>query len=238
MFQDNESGGLLDSASAFSDQAIRRGFMRKVYSILSLQLLLTSAVAGIFFIHPIRAYASTNGFWMIYVAFIPSFICLIALACCEGVRRKSPGNLICLGVFTLAEGFMMGCVISVYKVDEVMIALGITVAVVLGLTLFALQTKIDFTAMGGILVVALVCLMMFGFFAIIFRSNVVNIIYASLGALLFGFYIVFDTQMMMGGKHKYALDPEEYIFASLNLYLDIINLFLFILRLVGSSNNN
>merc|ERR1712080_344348 len=99
-------------------------------------------------------------------------------------------------------------------------------------------TKIDFTAMGGILVVALICLMMFGFFALIFRNNVVNIVYASLGALIFGIYIIFDTQMMMGGKHKYALDPEEYIFASLNLYLDIINLFLFILRLVGSSNNN
>ena len=45
----------------------------------------------------------------------------------------------------MAEGFMMGCVVSVYNVDEVMMALGITVAVVLGLTLFALQTKIDFT---------------------------------------------------------------------------------------------
>ena len=40
---------------------------------------------------------------------------------------------------------MMGCVVSVYDVDEVMMALGITVAVVVGLTLFALQTKIDFT---------------------------------------------------------------------------------------------
>ena len=39
----------------------------------------------------------------------------------------------------------MGCVVSVYDVDEVMMALGITVAVVVGLTLFALQTKIDFT---------------------------------------------------------------------------------------------
>ena len=62
--------------------------------------------------------------------------------------------------------------------------------------------------------------------------------YGSAGALIFSLYIVYDTQLMMGGKHKYSLDPEEYIFASLNLYLDIINLFLFILRIVGSSNNN
>ena len=132
----------------------------------------------------------------------------------------------------------MGCVISVYDVDEVMMALGITVVVVLGLTLFALQTKIDFTAMGGILMVAVLCLMMFGFFALIFRSNpIVNIVYASLGAFIFGVYIIFDTQLMMGGKHKYALDPEEYIFASLNLYLDVINLFLFILQIIGNARN-
>ena len=50
-------------------------------------------------------------------------------------------------------------------------------------------------------------------------------------------YLVFDTQMMMGGKHKYALSPEEYIFAALNLYLDIINLFMFILSIIGNSRN-
>jgi len=49
-------------------------------------------------------------------------------------------------------------------------------------------------------------------------------------------YLVFDTQLMMGGKHQYSLSPEEYIFAALNLYLDIINLFLFILSLIGNRN--
>ena len=66
-----------------------------------------------------------------------------------------------------------------------------------------LWKEFDFTAMGGVLLVALICLMMFGFFALIFPgNNIVNIVYASLGALIFGIYIVFDTQLMMGGKHK------------------------------------
>ena len=62
--------------------------------------------------------------------------------------------------------------------------------------------------------------------------------YGSAGALIFSLYIVYDTQLMMGGKHKYSLDPEEYIFASLNLYLDIINLFMYILMIVGASSND
>ena len=78
--------------------------------------------------------------------------------------------------------------------------------------------------------------MIFGIFCAIFPSNIMNVVYASLGAVIFSCYIVVDTQLMMGGKHKYELDPEEYVFASLNLYLDIINLFLMILSLVGDRN--
>ena len=57
------------------------------------------------------------------------------------------------------------------------------------------------------------------------------------GALIFSLYIIYDTQLMMGGKHKYALDPEEYVFASLNIYLDVINLFLYILMIVRGSGS-
>ena len=62
--------------------------------------------------------------------------------------------------------------------------------------------------------------------------------YGSAGALVFSLYIVYDTQLMMGGKHKYSLSPEEYVFASLNLYLDIINLFLYILMIVGAARGD
>lgn len=78
--------------------------------------------------------------------------------------------------------------------------------------------------------------MMFGIMAICMPSYVMNLLYASLGALIFSFYLVFDTQLMLGGKHKYSISPEEYIFAALNLYLDIVNIFLYILAIVGGSN--
>ena len=68
-----------------------------------------------------------------------------------------------------------------------------------------------------------------------FRYAIIG--YAAVGALLFMVYIVYDTQLMMGGKHKYSIDPEEYIFAALNLYLDIINLFLYILTLIGAAKD-
>lgn len=44
-----------------------------------------------------------------------------------------------------------------------------------------------------------------------------------------------DTQLILGGKHKYSISPEEYVFAALNLYLDIIGLFTMLLALIGLS---
>ena len=77
---------------------------------------------------------------------------------------------------------------------------------------------------------------MFGIMAICMQDRVVNLVYASLGALIFSIYLVFDTQLMLGGKHKYAISPEEYVFAALNLYLDIVNIFMYILAIIGGSS--
>ena len=100
---DSEEGGLL-TTSAFSEDNVRRGFIKKVYSILSAQLIVTMAIMGFFFIQPVRIYATQNQ-WIFWVAFAASFVCLIALSCFEGVRRNFPGNLICLGVFTVGKFF-------------------------------------------------------------------------------------------------------------------------------------
>lgn len=164
-------------------------------------------------------------------------VALITLACCGEVRRKAPINFIFLILFTFAEAFVLAVSSSTYQKEEVLMAVGITAAVCLGLTLFAFQTKWDFTMMGGILFVAVIILFIFGIVAIFVHNRIVQLVYASLGALIFSIYLVYDTQLMMGGKHKYSISPEEYIFAALNLYVDIINIFMYILAIIGSSRD-
>ena len=88
--------------------------------------------------------------------------------------------------------------------------------------------------MGSYLFVILLVFILFGIVAMFFPNiPIVRKVYAGIGALIFSLYLVYDTQLMMGGKHKYSLSPEEYIFASLNLYLDIVNIFIYILSLFG-----
>jgi len=231
---DDGYGGMSDS---FSDKAVRLGFIRKVYAILCTQLAVTAGIVAIFRIKSISDYSQENQ-WLFWVAFASSFSCLIVLSCCSEIRRKTPHNFIFLGLFTVAEGFLLGMVCATYDTDEVLMAVGMCAAVTLALTIFAFQTKIDFTAMGGVLLCILVIFCIFGFICIFLpKDRILYLVYASLGAVIFSMFIVFDTQMMVGGKHQYALSPEEYVFGALNLYLDIVNLFLYILQIIVLAKN-
>lgn len=103
----------------FSTETIRRGFIRKVYSILSLQLLLTvGAILLATHSEGVGSFLNEN-IWLLIVSFILVFVCLITLSCCEGVRRTSPHNAIFLGLFTIGESICVSYTTLSYDRDIV-----------------------------------------------------------------------------------------------------------------------
>ncbi|ESN93989.1 hypothetical protein HELRODRAFT_125879, partial [Helobdella robusta] len=161
--------------------------------------------------------------------------------CCVSIRRSYPTNIIILVVMTLAFAVMVGIICSFHRVDQVVIAASATVVITFVLTIFAMQTKIDFTSCGGVMCIISILFIIFAitvsvYTAIWGRSKILMMVYCSIGALVFCLYIIFDTQMIMGGSNRqYQISPEDYIFAVTQLYVDIINLFLMLLRLIGHS---
>jgi len=116
--------------------------------------------------------------------------------CCESVRRKTPTNFIFLSIFTACEGVMLGTVSTFYEVDAVLIAVGITAGVTFALTIFAFQTKIDFTACGGALCALLVIFMIAGIVLMFLpKTKWMMVGFGSAGALIFSLYIIYDTQV-------------------------------------------
>ena len=219
-----------------AEQAIRAGFVQKVYGILAVQLLLTFGMVTLFTLsEPVRTYVHHSPA-LYYSAFSLFLITFFSLVCCPSNAQQYPKNYIFLGLFTLAEGFMLGVNASRFQTADVMLAMGITFALVAGLTAFACTTRRDFTGAGPYLFVALFSFVLFGLFAVLFRSRMMSVVYCSLGVMLFGFYIVYDTQLILGGDHKRKFGVDDYVFAALNLYLDIINLFLYVLSLVSNGN--
>lgn len=93
---------------------------RKVYSILMLQLVVTTSVIALFSFHePTKNWVRRKPA-VFYSSVGVMFVCLICMACCTSVRRKAPMNFIFLGLFTLAESYMLGCMAANFGKDEVM----------------------------------------------------------------------------------------------------------------------
>ncbi|VDN96684.1 unnamed protein product, partial [Rodentolepis nana] len=173
-------------------------FIRKIYSILSIQLLLT-CFTGAETISPFLS----DRFYLIYLL---------------GSCRYEFYVLITLSL------------VVYYDVNTVLQALFITMAVTIGLTVYAMQTKRDFSPWASCLGCCLMALLVGGISNVFFGSPTIHLAISIFGSILFSFFLIYDTQIIM--QHY---SPEEYIVAAITLYLDILNLFLYILRILQST---
>jgi len=157
---------------------------------------------------------------------------LIALACSEYLRRKSPVNYIFLFLITLALSFLLAVSVSQYYPNQVLLALGIATIICFALIIFALQTKIDFTVMGSFLMVAIIILLVASTVVILIPGKLMTFITACVGSIIYSMYLIYDTQIMVGSNHRYSITPREYILGVLAIYIDIINIFKDILTVI------
>ena len=149
-------------------------------------------------------------------------------------RKSYPMNLVFLSLFTLTEAYTISVIVSFYRASIVLNAVVLTAGIFVFLTLFACQSKYDFTSWMPYLFGALWGLVLFGFISVFLPySSTGELVYGLLAALIFSGYILVDTQLIMRHHHV-----EEEIAAAISLYLDIINLFLAILRILNSQSNN
>jgi hypothetical protein len=117
----------------YASRAMRHGFLRKVLGIVAAQLLLTAAVAAPILLLPgPQKWFSANR-WALPLALIVTFGTLIALVCSEGARRAYPTNLVLLGVFTAAQGVLVGVACAAYDTPTVLLAVVLTAAVCVAL---------------------------------------------------------------------------------------------------------
>jgi len=221
--------GSLDSPAEIH-KMMRMGFIKKVYGILTLQLLLTISFMSLAFIESFNQYLKTN-LALFWVALGLSIFILIPLICFRKVARTVPTNYILLFAWTLCESYMLATAVAATDPQIVMLAGVGTLAITFSLTLYACTTKTDFTYCGGILFCLASMLLVWGIFNIIFGFRG-NTVYCLLGLVVYSFYLIYDTQLIMGKfGSEYSID--DYIFAALTIYLDIINLFLYLLQLLS-----
>jgi hypothetical protein len=113
----------------YATRAMRHSFLRKVLTIVAAQLCLTAAVAAPILLLPgPSAFLAANR-WAVPISGIVAFASLLVLVCSEGARRAYPSNLLLLGVFTAAQGVLVGVACASYSTPTVLWAVVLTAAV-------------------------------------------------------------------------------------------------------------
>jgi FtsH-binding integral membrane protein len=227
-------------SAKFNDRDIRMNFVRKVYALLGFQLLVTS----IFVLLPLYNEAivnfmrSSSGLGLLIGACIGQIVTSIALLCCCGISRKVPINYILLAIFTLCESYMVGFIASRYEPHVVVAAAFSTAGITAAISIYAWTTKKDYTICGPFLLVFLFTLCIISFWIFLFSITGVvgfktgHMILAGIAVIIFSFYLLFDTQLIMGGK-RYEIEIDDYVLGAMILYTDIITIFIYLLRIFG-----
>ncbi|KAJ0051907.1 hypothetical protein Pint_03259 [Pistacia integerrima] len=215
---------------------LRWSFIRKVYSIITIQLLVTIAVAGtVVTVRPISEFfvSSGAGLAVYIVLIITPFIVLCPL---YYYHQKHPVNYFLLGIFTISLAFAVGLTCAFTSGKVILESVILTAAVVVSLTLYtfwAAKRGHDFNFLGPFLFGAIIVLMLFAFIQILFPLGRISVmIYGCLASIIFCGYIIYDTDNLI---KRYSYD--EYIWAAVSLYLDIINLFLSLLTIFRAADS-
>lgn len=200
--------------------------------------------AGLWLTAGVACLVTTSGALLAGVAglWLPIMISQIALAIGiqAAINKLSPtASLGLFFVYAASMGLTIGLIVSPYTRESVATAL-FSAAAMFGATAFyGATTKRELAGTGGILFMGLIGIVVESVVNLLLASSAIGWIISNAGVILFTVLTAHDVQRITrGGYAAFAGTRERAaILAALRLYLDFINLFLFMLRLFGSSWN-
>jgi len=221
------------------NQNLRVNFVRKVFGIVSIQLLSTFFMSCLTMtIQDLALFQQSHPSLLILSIFV-AVATMLMLSCSSNLRRHDPTNLIILGIFTLAESYSVSTIVSVYPQRTVLMALFLTATVVSSLALYALTTNHEVNFFGGLIVLASSAMLMCLLVVFIIGGGMVSSLISIISAVLAGLYLIYDIQLLMGNDDKRKIDIDDYILGFLMIfYMDVIRIFLEILKLLNEVENN
>ncbi|PCI30614.1 MAG: hypothetical protein COB67_01295 [SAR324 cluster bacterium] len=214
-------------AAADAPLSERLTFLRKVYGLLAISIFLAAGASWMTMNN--RAFLET-----VYQYKLGFFVLEIgAIFFAMWARKRQTMGLVALYTFTILTGITTAPVLYIYSGAAVTNAAMLTGLIFVGLSFYTLTTKKDFSFMGGMLTTGLIVMIVGGLLnAFIFKSSAGSFLMSSAGVFLFSGFILYDTSRIL---HRYPTD--EHISATLSLYLDILNLFMMLLHLLGGNRD-
>ena len=232
-----------DAAGRAGYDAGLRAYMLSVYNYMASAVLLTGIIAyGAFALDLHRSLISASGNGLSILGWIVTLAPLgIVFAMSFGAQRMATGTLQALfWAYASLLGLSLSVLVAAYSDASIAGAFFSTAAGFAALSLYGYTTKRDLTALGSFLIVGLIGLIVASIVNVFLQSGAMSMIISAIGVLIFAGLTAYDTQRTKAMYSQVAGTLNEgraKIMSALNLYLDFLNMFLFILRLFGSSRN-
>lgn len=258
LVEDNEEE-YREAIDSFLTRDSRNTFISRVYGILSIQLTFTAMVCllfgtyapltNIYNVRSVKGVASPL-LWAPLVGCLTSTIAWFRIAFSPKARQKSPNKWVWLTIFTLGESVTIGAISSLYKLQSVITAMGATAVATIAVSLYVINQKnpkYDLSQWGATLSSWTMILLFYGLLGLAQHVGwlpagflpYTDMLYSVFATFLFSLYLAYHTKLIVGGKHsKYQMNEKDYVFGAMALYVDIVNIFLHLLRLLGSERDS
>jgi len=231
---------------SFLSAGSRKTFITRVYTILSLQLLTTGffiTLSQIYRPQMIKLMLSSSGPLIQFLSAIISVVSFFSLILKPEIR-KGPHKFKILTIFTISESILLALLTSMFPshiVSKAVLTTGGATLAVTGYVRYNKNPKYDLTKFGsgifgfGLAFIAYQMLYLTSFWLPIPRIPWNEMFGCSIGAGLATAYLAYHTSLIISGKGKYKIESDDYIFGAMALYNDIVNLFVYVLRLYAES---
>ena len=215
------------------DEGLRK-HMLSIYNYMASAVLLTGIVALVSASSGLTlAFAGTPLMWVVMLAPL-AFV----LAMSFGLNKMSKSTLnILFWAYATVMGLSLSTIFLVYTGESIAVTFFATAGAFAGLSLFGYTTKKDLSGFGSFLIMGVVGLIIAGLVNLFLQSSEMSFVISGIGVLIFAGLTAYDTQRL---KEEYVhLRGTEYIgkaviMGALNLYLDFINMFMYLLRFLGN----
>ncbi len=227
-----------DAARSGAYDAGLRSYMLSVYNYMGSGVLLTGIVALLFATSGAAQAVFANGALRMILMLAPLGI-VFAMSFGQG-RMKTATLQLLFWAFAVLMGLSLSTIFLVYSGTSIAGAFFATAAGFAGLSLYGYTTKKDLSAFGTFLIVGLVGLIVASLINLFLQSGVMSLVISVVGVLIFAGLTAYDTQRTKSLYFEVAgtdMVGKAVIMSALSLYLDFINMFLFVLRLFGASRD-
>jgi uncharacterized protein len=215
-----------------------RAHMNKVYGLMSVALVITGAAAWAVGTSPAMVNAIFGSPLKWVVMFAPLIMVFVFGAMIN--RLSVAAAQLFFYAFAAAMGLSISFIFVVYSGVSITQTFLVTAAAFAGLSLYGYTTKRDLSAIGSFLVMGLIGLIIASIVNIFLASSALQFAISAIGVLIFAGLTAWDTQKIKGEYIAHAQHGDQEwlgkaaIMGALNLYMDFINLFMFMLRFMGN----